>query len=166
MRRLRGRLAAALPLVVAVAVVLTGCTSGATDSTDDAPSGSASSAPEPPADDRGEAGAIAFAQYVFEVLEYSYATVDPAPLEQIADLDQCLGCTQPISDISAAAAAGDSLDQKVPLATSDATVVDDTGDRATVQLTVQRPDGTAPSQVTMEWTGSGWTLIDFAPVGN
>lgn len=165
MRPLSGGVAA----VMVAAVLLTGCTSGSTDGTAANPSGApagAVEAPEPPADDRGEAGAIAFAEYVFAVLEHAYATVDPAPLEQIADLDQCLGCTQPLSDIAAAAAAGDSLDQEIPIGTSDASVVDDTDDRATVQLTVQRPGGEAPTQVTMEWDGSGWTLVDFAPVGN
>lgn len=165
MRRLPSFVVAATTLLL----LLAGCTGGSDAGTPDGGSSDAApstTAPEEPAADRDEAGAVAFAGYVFEVVGYAYATVDPAPLEQIADLDQCFGCQQPLGDVAAAAASGESLDALAPVGTSDAMVVDDSGDRATVQLTVRYPDREAPTQVTMDWDGSSWTLVDFAPVGN
>lgn len=134
--------------------------------------------PERPTDERSEAGAIAFAGYVFDVLQFSYGTADPTPLEDIADLELCFGCMQPLETIATAAASGAVLTGDADVSTDGAQVVDDTGARTTVRLRVQLPElsaaagsqtvpeSDAPMLVTLRWDATQWTLVDFAPVGN
>lgn len=183
-------------LVVAVlaagVLALTGCTSSTDSAGSDDPSGQldgtlldrAPTEPTPPAPEQSEAGAIAYADHVFAVIEYAYGTADPAPLEQITDPDTCFGCEAIVAEITAAAQDGRVLIGPTATTTSDPQVVDQSADRATVQLLVQRPalvslqsdsgeptgDNLAavdaPMQVTMEWDGSSWTLVDLAPIGN
>ncbi|MGJ9421643.1 DUF6318 family protein [Aeromicrobium sp. CF3.5] len=168
-------------LCVLLVLTLAGCTTG--DSTDGASAGGTQApdlaAPERPADQRTEAGAISFAGYVFEVLQFAYGTADPAPLEDIADLELCFGCMQPLETIAAAASSGDQLVSDAEVSTSDAQVVDETGARTTVRLRVEFPElgssGSAgetvpasdgPMLVTLRWDATQWTLVDFAPIGN
>lgn len=166
---------------VLLVLMLTGCTAG--DDPAASPEGGTAQTgevtePERPTDQRTEEGAIAFAGYVFDVLQFSYGTADPGPLESIADLELCFGCRQPLETIATAASSDAGLVGDADVSTSDAQIVDDTGARTTVRLRVQSPElssaaasATVPSSdtpvlVTLRWDATQWTLVDFAPVGN
>ncbi len=170
----------AVALCALLLLTLAACTSGGESS--DAPEGGTAqsevAAPDRPADERTEEGAIAFAAHVFDVLQYSYLASDPSPLEDIADLELCFGCMQPLEAIAAASSSGEELEGGSEVSTSDAQIVDETGARTTVRLQVQQdgltssgptasvPASDAPMLVTLRWDATRWTLVNFAPVGN